>query len=117
MNGKTSICGKIQVSDQSNEKPIGHVLRLFKTFSVLSNLEIAKDILSDRPDIAMVVPTLSVYQDKRLENGRSKPLDIHGFDTALTIYIMYDIASGLNVRKTVLLQEIRDFFSTVCYPV
>ena len=67
--------------------------------------------------MAMVVPTLSVYQDKRLENGQLKLLEIHGFDTALTIYMMYDIASGLNVRETVLLQEIRDFFSTVCYPV
>lgn len=100
-----------------DEKPIGHVLRRFKTFTVLSNLEIAKDILTDSSNMAMVVPTLSVYQDKRLEDGRLKLLEIHGFDTALTIYMMYDIASGLNVRETVLLQEIRDFFSAVCYPV
>ena len=49
--------------------------------------------------VNVAVPTLSVYQDKRLENGRLKLLEIHGFNTALTIYMMYDIASGLNARE------------------
>lgn len=95
------------------EKPIGHVLHQFRYFTVLSNLDIARTVLSENPDMAMIVPTLSVYQDELIASGRLRALSLTGFDTALTIFMMCDICSSLSIQETMLIDEIRNFFKNL----
>lgn len=92
------------------DKPIGHILHKFKNFSVLNNLEVAKNVLSENPDMLMLVPSFAVYQDRLTSGGQLKLLDITGFDTALTIFMMYDSSARLNIQEMQLMQEIRNFF-------
>lgn len=95
------------------DKPIGHVLHKFKNFSVLNNLEVAKKVLSENPEMLMIVPSLAIYQDDLAANGQLKLLDITGFDTALTIFMMCDISTRLSIQETQLMQEIRNFFASL----
>lgn len=95
------------------DKPIGHVLHKFKNFSVLNNLEVAKKVLSENPDMLMIAPSFAAYQDEMAANGQLKLLEITGFDTALTIFMMCDISTRLSIQETQLMQEIRNFFASL----
>lgn len=93
------------------DKPIGHIIHKFKNFSVLNNLEVAKHVLSENPDMLMLVPSFAVYQDRLTVDGQLKLLNITGFDSALTIFMMCDSSAKLNIQEIQLMQEIRNFFA------
>ncbi len=95
------------------EKSIGHVLRQFHYFTVLSNLEIAKSILWNHPNMVMIVPSLSVYQDERLDSGQLKLIELTGFETDLTVFLTYDLCSSLSIQENLLIQEIHTFFESI----
>ncbi len=58
----------------------------------------------------MLVPSFAVYQDRLTSGEQLKLLDITGFDTALTIFMMCDSSARLNIQEMQLMQEIRNFF-------
>lgn len=95
------------------DKPIGNILHSFRSFTVLNNLEVAKKVLEENPDKLMISPTLAVYHDDMITDGRLKTLEVTGFDTALAIFMMCDSSSKLSIQETLLMQEIRNFFSTL----
>lgn len=93
------------------DKPIGHILHLFKSFTVLNNVEVSKKILSENPDSVILTPSFSLYNDDFIANGKLKRLEVSGFETELTIFMMCNISSKLSIQETTLMQEIRDFFA------
>lgn len=95
------------------DKPIGYILHKFRYFTVVNNLEVAKDMLIDNPQALMIVPALSVYKDTQLENGALKLLEVRGFDTNLAIFMLCDITSKLSIHESKLMQDIRKFFASL----
>ncbi len=95
------------------DKPIGHILHSFSTFTVLNNLEVTKQILADSPDKVIITPTLTLEQDPLIRNGKLKMLDVTGFENTLTIFMMCDVTSRLSIQETLLMQEIRNFFASL----
>ena len=95
------------------DRPIGHILHSFNTFTVLNNLEVTKQILVDSPDKVIITPALTLNQDPLIQSGQLKMLDVTGFENNLTIFMMCDVTSRLSIQETLLMQEIRSFFSTL----
>ncbi|MDE7037530.1 MAG: LysR family transcriptional regulator [Lachnospiraceae bacterium] len=98
------------------DKPIGSIIHKFKLFTVLSNMEVAKQVLVDDPDKVMIAPLFAVYQDPLAVSGKLKLLEVTGFHTALSVFMVYDSSSGLSIQENLLMQEIRDFFSGLARP-
>ena len=95
------------------DKPIGYILHKFKYFTVVNNLEVAKDMLLDNPQALMLIPSLAVYRDAQLESGSLKTLEVRGFDTNLAIFMLCDITSRLSIHESRLMQDIRKFFASL----
>lgn len=95
------------------DKPIGHILHSFNAFTVLNNLEVTKQILVDSPDKVIITPAFALKQDPLVQSGQLKMLDVTGFENTLTIFMMCDVTSRLSIHETMLMQEIRSFFSAL----
>ena len=93
------------------DKPIGSIIHKFKLFTVLNNIEIAKKVLAEEPDKLMICPSFALVHDDLVASGQLKILQIDGFRTELSIFLMCDISSKLSIQETLLMQEIRNFFS------
>ncbi len=94
------------------DKPIGSIIHKFRLFTVLSNMEVAKQVLVDDPDKVMIAPAFAVYQDPLVTSARLKLLEVTGFHTSLTLFMVYD-SSGLSIQENLLMQEIHSFFSAI----
>ena len=93
------------------DKPIGYILHSFKSFTVLNNLEVAKQVLVESPDKLLITPSLALYEDPFIQQNKLKKLKVTGFETELTVFMMCDVTSKLSLQETMLMQEIRDFFT------
>lgn len=93
------------------DRPIGHILHSFNSFTVLNNLEVTKQILVDSPDKLIITPGFALHLDPLVQEGKLKMLEVTGFETELSIFMMCDITSRLSIQETLLMQEIRNFFN------
>lgn len=93
------------------DKPIGSIIHRFKHFTVLNNIETAKRILAEEEDMLMLCPSFALLGDGLVSSGQLKAIEVTGFPPELTIFMMCDLTSKLSLQETMLMQEIRNFFS------
>lgn len=97
----------------TQDKIVGQLLHKFPFFTVLPNLDIAKSVLLEHPDTIMIAPTITARPVLQSGQPELTLIDIVDFEAELDVFMIYDISSKLSISETLLMQEIRSFFSSI----
>ncbi|NCE64990.1 LysR family transcriptional regulator [Pseudoflavonifractor sp. 524-17] len=93
----------------SSSTSVGCVLRYARCFSVFNNMGVVKRaVLAE--NMAAVLPRLSFFNDDRVASGALRLIDLTGFETGLTNFILVNQKVGLNACEKQLTEFIREFY-------
>ena len=93
----------------SSTSSVGCLLKYVRCFSVFNNMGVVKRAVIAENMVA-VLPRLSFYKDSRVASGELRLIDLTGFETGLTNFIIVNQKVGINANEELLATFIRDFY-------
>lgn len=92
-----------------HDRTFAPVIRKFRLFVILNNVEAVKQAVADNNAIALV-PGVAMLGDYRNELGLVRQIEVTGFASELTHYLLYEKYSMLTVAERAALEGVRDFY-------
>lgn len=94
----------------SSTTTVGGIFKYVSKLSVFSSVDVCKRAVMEQGMIA-VLPRLACYGDRDLSEGNMRLVELTGFDTELTNFLVVNRKNGLNVYEEEIIRFIRDFYA------
>lgn len=93
----------------SSVSSVGGVLKYARRFSVFNNMEVIKKaVLAEQ--LVAILPRLSYFDDPLVDSGALRLLELTGFETELSNFMVINQAAGLNTQEQGIVALIREFY-------
>ena len=100
----------------SSTMTVGCLFKYVRCFSVFNNMEVVKKAVLEQNMVA-ALPSLSYYGDELVASGKLCLLELTGFETELTNFLVVNQKNGLNKHEEKLIELIREFYRKLELPV
>ena len=98
----------------SSTTSVGCLLKYVRCFSVFNNMGVVKRAVMAENMVA-VLPRLSYFNDARIVSGDLRLIDLTGFETGLTNFLIVNETVGLNSHEKQITEFIRTFYQELEY--
>ena len=95
-----------------NDRYIAPVIRMFSTYIICNNIESVKASVAENSAVA-IVPGVAILDDYRINRDKIRKIEVTGFDTELTNYLLYKKYSMLSVTERAVIGEIKAFYRSL----
>lgn len=95
-----------------HDRTFAPVIRKFNHFVILNNVEAVKQAVAENSAIALV-PGITMLGDYRLRQGLIRQIEVQGFASELTNYLLYEKYSMLTAAERAALDWIKEFYRTL----
>lgn len=100
----------------SSTMTVGCLFKYVRCFSVFNNMEVVKKAVLEQ-NVVAALPSLSYYGDELVASGKLCLLELTGFETELTNFLVVNQKNGLNKHEEKLIELIREFYRKLELPV